>query len=375
MSTQRNIFEDVSGDVSRTPTKQPSNGQHQGAQSVVIWLKILFILVAIIIVVGGLTRLTDSGLSITEWAPVTGAVPPLSEQAWQVEFEKYQEIPEFVIQNSAMTLAEFKSIYWWEWGHRLLGRLVGVAWAGGFAFLALRGRIPRGWTGRLVLLGALGGLQGFVGWWMVSSGLSGRVVDVASYRLAIHLGLAFVILGSITWFIQALRRGDADLLQARRRREANLSKLTLSLLVLLFLQVLLGALVAGLDAGTGYTDWPLMGGTFFPGEALNLSPFWVNLFENVAMTQFNHRLLAYICVGLGIFIWLKSRQSALRATRSWFNYLLMAIGVQLLAGILVLVNGAPLGLAVVHQIGAIILWVVALICYFQTLYPRAQTLR
>ncbi len=184
-----------------------------------MWLIVLFALVAAMIVVGGLTRLTDSGLSITEWKPVTGALPPMNAEAWQAEFAKYQTIPEYQLQNKGMTLSEFKSIYWWEWGHRQLGRVIGLVWAAGFlAFLATK-RIPTGWTPRLLGIGVLGGLQGAIGWWMVSSGLSGDSLDVASYRLATHLGLAFVILGFITWYILMLDRREADLMQARRNRE------------------------------------------------------------------------------------------------------------------------------------------------------------
>jgi heme a synthase len=158
------------------------------------------------IAVGGLTRLTDSGLSITEWRPVTGAMPPMSAEAWDSEFQRYREIPEYQLQNKGMSLEEFKVIYWWEWGHRQLGRLIGVVWFVGFVGFAVARQIPSGWTGRLFLLGVLGGLQGAIGWWMVSSGLSGDRVDVASYRLATHLGLAFVILGFLAWYIFLLGR-------------------------------------------------------------------------------------------------------------------------------------------------------------------------
>ena len=200
MAQNRSIFEEVSGE--KAETVKPAGGMidatdPDGRGFMRVWLLVLFALVFLMIAVGGLTRLTDSGLSITEWAPIKGAIPPMSVEAWEAEFQKYQQIPEFQIQNSTMTLEEFKGIYWWEWGHRQLGRFVGLVWAVGFfGMLALR-RMPRGWTNRALLLGGLGGLQGAIGWWMVSSGLTGRMVDVASYQLTIHLKLTFAILNLI----------------------------------------------------------------------------------------------------------------------------------------------------------------------------------
>ena len=246
MSQKRSIFEEVSEDG---PKEAPSavgvidSGAKGARRGIRIWLMILFALVFVMIAVGGLTRLTDSGLSITEWKPVTGSVPPTSEAAWQAEFEKYQQIPEYQLQNKGMSLAEFKTIYWWEWGHRQLGRVIGLVWAVGFIGFAVTRNIPTGWTGRLVLIGALGGLQGAIGWWMVSSGLEGTMLDVASYRLATHLGLAFVILGFISWYIFLLGREERDLLQARRGKESKLFSLSPGLLHASFVQILPGSLV------------------------------------------------------------------------------------------------------------------------------------
>ena len=243
MSQKRSIFEDVSSD---TPMQTAPKGGlidkgRGGARgAIAAWLMLLFAMVALMIVVGGLTRLTDSGLSITEWALVKGALPPLNAVDWGVVFEKYKTSPEFLLQNTEMTLEEFKSIYWWEWGHRQLGRFVGLVWAVGLAFFAMTKRIPAGWLPRLLFIGILGGLQGAIGWWMVSSGLNGRMIDVASYRLAIHLGLAFFILGVIAWYIWSLRRKEAELFQARRQSDAGLARLGAVLLVLAFAQVLLG---------------------------------------------------------------------------------------------------------------------------------------
>ena len=191
---------------------------------------ILFALVMVMIAVGGLTRLTDSGLSITEWRPLTGALPPMSAEDWQREFDLYRAIPEYELQNKGMTLTEFQFIYWWEWGHRQLGRVIGLVWALGFVGFLVTRKIPTGWTGRLVFIGVLGGIQGAIGWWMVSSGLTGAMLDVASYRLATHLGLAFVILGFIAWYIFELGREERVLMLARRSREAKLFSLSTGLL-------------------------------------------------------------------------------------------------------------------------------------------------
>ncbi|MBZ0124328.1 MAG: COX15/CtaA family protein, partial [Roseovarius sp.] len=225
MSGKRSVFEEV--DEGASAPARPQGGMidsgRRGARGAVrVWLVVLFAMVMVMIAVGGLTRLTDSGLSITEWRPVTGALPPMNEADWQDEFAKYRTIPQYELVNKGMTLAEFKFIYWWEWGHRQLGRAIGLVWAlGFFGFLALR-KMPPGWAGRLLLLGALGGAQGAIGWWMVASGLGGQMTAVASYRLATHLGLAFVILGFIAWYVFALGREERDLMQARRAQERRL---------------------------------------------------------------------------------------------------------------------------------------------------------
>ena len=201
MTRKRSIFEDVATQIeASSPVQQAAGiidrGRGTANRSLLrVWLILLFLLVVSMITVGGLTRLTDSGLSITEWRPISGALPPLSEQDWSEEFEKYKQIPEYQLQNKGMSLQSFKVIYWWEWGHRQLGRVVGLVWAIGFVFFYFTKKIPTGWTPKLLFLGALGGTQGAIGWWMVSSGLSGTMLDVASYRLATHLGLAFFHLG------------------------------------------------------------------------------------------------------------------------------------------------------------------------------------
>src|SRR6056297_4358897 len=272
MGEKRSIFEDV---TEAEPRREgPKGGMidagRRGARGLVrAWLIVLFALVVIMIGVGGLTCLTDSGLSITEWKPVTGALPPMSEAVWEEELEKYRQIPEYQLQNKGMSMSEFKRIYWWEWGHRQLGRVIGLVWAVGFVGFLVTLKIPTGWTGRLFGLGVLGGLQGAIGWWMVRSGLEGEMLDVASYRLATHLGLAFVILGFIACYVMLLGREERDLMQARRAREGKLFGLSTGWLHFAFLQIVLGALVAGIDAGRTFTDWPLMGSNVIPQD------FWI----------------------------------------------------------------------------------------------------
>ena len=249
---RRPVFQEV---TDTTPRAVPPQGGmidagHKGARGAIrVWLIVLYALVAAMIALGGATRLTGSGLSITEWKPVTGALPPMDAAGWQAEFDKYKLIPQFQLVNPDMDLAGFKQIYWWEWSHRLLGRLVGLIWAVGFLFFWATKRIPAGWTPRLLMLGALGGAQGAIGWWMVHSGLSGEMVRVASYRLATHLGLAFAILGLIAWYVLSLSRSEAELMRARRASEPKLFSMTTGLMHLTFVQILIGALVAGIDAG------------------------------------------------------------------------------------------------------------------------------
>lgn len=378
MSEKRKLFEEV-GEGGR-PTEAPRGGMidagRRGARGAVrVWLMILFALVVAMIAVGGLTRLTDSGLSITEWRPVTGALPPMSAEDWQREFDLYRQIPEYQLQNKGMSLAEFKFIYWWEWGHRQLGRFIGLVWAAGFLGFLVTRKMPPGWTGRLFFLGVLGGLQGAIGWWMVASGLEGSMLDVASYRLATHLGLAFVILGLIAWYVFRLGREERDLMQARRAREGALAGWGAGLAALAFLQILLGALVAGIDAGRNYTDWPLMAGGFLPPYPFQLEPVWRNFFEDDGLVQFMHRMAGYALFLLGLVAWWRYRRSANAATRFSMNAVLAILSLQVVLGIVTVIYGAPWHLAIVHQFGAVVLWVLILRARFMALYPVAQSVR
>ena len=379
MSRKRSIFEEVSGDA---PSQAAQTGAidrtQRGARGGIrAWLMILFALVVVMIAVGGFTRLTDSGLSITEWKPVTGALPPMTQGEWQAEFDKYRQIDQWRIKNQWMQLADFKGIYWWEWSHRQLGRVIGLVWAlGFFGFLAMR-KIPPGWNARLLLLGLLGGSQGAIGWWMVSSGMTQGegVTSVASYRLALHLGLAFMILGFIAWDIFLLGRSERDLMQARRAREGRLFGLSTGLLHLVFLQVLIGALVAGIDAGRSYTDWPLMGGQVLPPDPFLFEPLWRNLFENPGLVQFVHRVVGYLVVAFGIIVWMRGRGSSHMRTRAAFHMVGLALLVQLGLGIITVLYGAPWQVAIVHQVMAVALFVLVLRARFLCAYPMATSIK
>lgn len=374
MKKTRSIFEEV-GTAPAAPEPVAVRAKSYPRRAIAVWLSVLFALVVVMIAVGGMTRLTDSGLSITEWRPVTGALPPLDQATWLSEFEKYKQIPQYTLVNAGMTLEEFKRIYWWEWGHRQLGRVIGLVWAAGFLWFLLSRSIPPGWTPRLLGLGALGGLQGAVGWWMVSSGLGGQMVSVASHRLAVHLGLAFLILGLIAWYVMKLLRLERDLLQARRQRNPRLAGAALVLVGLGFGQILLGALVAGIDAGRSFPEWPLMAGSFFPPDAFMLEPVWRNFTENAGLVQFNHRMLGYVLLAVGLGAWMVSRRSAMAHIRASFDAVAVVLVLQVGLGIVTVVHAAPVHLALVHQIGAVLLFILVLRARFAALYPREQKIR
>ncbi|SEM58221.1 cytochrome c oxidase assembly protein subunit 15 [Gemmobacter aquatilis] len=380
MAQKRSIFEEVGGEARPVSVPTPGlidRGTAGARRAIRLWLLLIFALVAAMIVVGGLTRLTDSGLSITEWRPVTGALPPMDAAGWEAEFAKYQASPEYQLQNKGMTIDAFKSIYWWEWGHRQLGRVIGLVWALGFAGFLVARKIPVGWTGRLLGLGALGGLQGAIGWWMVASGLSGAMVDVASYRLATHLGLAFVILGLTAWYVLLLGRSEGALLQARRGREAKLVSLSTGLMHFAFLQILLGALVAGIDAGRAFPTWPDMNGQFFPADAFYVPgrPVWAAFFENAGLVQFIHRMAGYLLLAFGVVAFLKGRRSTHAATRTAFLAVICMMALQVGLGIATALTAAHLHVAITHQVGAILLWVLILRARHLSQYPIVGSIR
>ena len=305
------------------------------------WLVIIGVLVYAMILIGGATRLTDSGLSITEWDPIKGALPPMSDAAWQALFEKYRQTAEYRLQNSGMSLGEFEQIFWWEWGHRLFGRLIGLVAMFGFAIFAIRGWLSRRLATRFVILILLGALQGFIGWWMVSSGIGETTrVDVAPYRLATHFMLALVIIAGTAWLWLDLGARTRTPVAPRVRTVAAV------LLGLIFVQMAAGALVAGLDAGRSYTDWPLMAGEFVPGSYLGEGLGLRSLFEGRATTQFNHRMLAYSIWVIAIVAAWTFRRTALRNASAGLAVL---VSLQAVWGILTLISAAPMSLALVHQ--------------------------
>jgi cytochrome c oxidase assembly protein subunit 15 len=317
----------------------------------------------------------DSPLSVTEWNLVGGSLPPTSAEVWASEFEKYQQSPQYRLMNEGMSLSEFKSIYWWEWGHRQLGRFIGLVWIAGFLFFALTKRVPGGWNGRLLTIGVMIGVQGAVGWWMVHSGLQGEMTSVASYRLATHLGLAFAILALILWCILLLGRSEAEVMQARRLRERSLFGMGTGLMHLAFLQILLGALVAGIDAGRSFVDWPMMAGQFFPPDAFSIEPVWRNLFENPGLVQFMHRIVGYLLVLFAIGAFFRGRKAAAPSTRNAFMLASGMIVVQMVIGIVTVLNASPLHLAIVHQAGAILTFSLIVTARYRAGYPKAQSVR
>jgi cytochrome c oxidase assembly protein subunit 15 len=305
------------------------------------WLILLGLLVYAIILVGGATRLTDSGLSITEWAPIRGALPPMSEAAWAQELEKYRQTTQYQVQNRGMSMAEFQFIYWWEWGHRQLGRFIGLVAVIGFAVFAARRWLGQGLGWKLAGLIALGGLQGAIGWWMVSSGIGQTErVSVAPYRLMTHFTLALVILAVIAWLWLSLGPQKREAASGRERGAA------LALMLLIFVQMAAGALVAGLDAGRTYNDWPLMAGELFPTHYMHAELGLRSLFEGREATQFNHRFLAYVLWAGSLCAAFAFRAGPLARE---FAFLAVLMSAQAVWGILTLLNAAPMNLALVHQ--------------------------
>jgi heme a synthase len=319
------------------------------APAIKLWLYAVAALVLAMVLVGGATRVTESGLSITKWEPVTGVLPPLSAHGWQAAFERYQAIPQFSALNAGMSLDEFKTIYWWEWAHRLLGRLIGAAFLLPFLWFLWRGWVAPSLRPRLWFIFALGALQGAVGWWMVASGLAARI-EVSQYRLATHLILACAIYSALIWTARQLGDSAAD---ARDAGEGTRIRVSAGvLLVLVFAQIYLGALVAGLRAGYIYNTWPLIDGTFVP-DASQLffnKPLWRNFFDNMLTVQFDHRVLAYAIV-IGALLHAADVVRTVRngPVRVGAFVLLAAITLQVALGVTTLLLVVPLPLALLHQ--------------------------
>jgi cytochrome c oxidase assembly protein subunit 15 len=318
-------------------------------RAVRIWLLLVAALIALMVVVGGATRLTESGLSIVEWKPVTGALPPLGEAQWNEAFEAYKKIPQYHALNAGMTLSQFKTIFWWEWSHRLLGRVIGIVYFLPFLYFLWRGAMSGELKRRLWVIFGLGGLQGAVGWWMVASGLSERI-EVSHYRLATHLVLALLIYASIVWTLRRLGEREPLAVSARLRVTS------IVLVAVTFVQLYLGALVAGLRAGLVYNNWPEIDGAFIPSAARLWfdTPWWRNLFDNALTVQFEHRMTAYALFALALLHALDAlRSGAPRTVVRGALWLVAVVALQATLGILTLLNQVPIDLALSHQAVAI----------------------
>ena len=338
----------------------PSAGRAKAAaapvRAVALWLLACCAMIFAMVVIGGITRLTLSGLSITEWQPVTGILPPLSTASWAAEFEKYRHIPQYRLLNAGMSLADFQTIYWWEYVHRLWGRLIGIVYAVPFLYFWLRGRLPKRLLRPLGGILLLGAAQGALGWYMVESGLADRV-DVSQYRLVTHLALALAIYGLTLWIALdlMLERPRAGVASVWRRSAETM-------IALVALTIVAGGFVAGLHAGLTYNTFPLMDGRLVPLDYGQLQPFFRNWFDNVAAVQFDHRVLAMTTAAAAGLLWLAGRHAPLpRSVRLALHALLAAAAVQFGLGVSTLLLVVPIPLAAAHQAGAVLLLTAAIV--------------
>lgn len=326
---------------------------------IAIWLLICCAMVFAMIVVGGVTRLTNSGLSMVDWQPIMGTIPPLSQEDWNETFQKYQGSPEYQKVNKGMTVEEFKGIFWWEYFHRLLGRLIGLVFFIPFVYFLIKKRIDRPLGIKLAGIFILGGLQGLMGWYMVMSGLVNDP-HVSQYRLTAHLGLAFIIYAALFWvaigllFPKTESHNQSDPLKGLRHFSASLT-------TLIFIMILSGGFVAGIHAGRAYNTFPLMNGHIIPPEIFMLEPWYLNFFENMATVQFDHRLIAWLLAFLIPLFWFRARAYPISASvKRASNLLLIMLVIQISLGIATLLHVVPLHLAASHQAGAILLFTAAL---------------
>lgn len=325
--------------------------QDGNRRAVRIWLGFVLLALFCLVIIGGATRLTNSGLSITEWKPIHGVIPPLSAAEWDEEFKLYQRVPEFQQMNSGMTVDEFKGIFWWEWAHRLIARGIGVIFALPLLYFWLAGKVERRLRWPLFGILMLGGLQGAIGWWMVSSGLSVRT-DVSQYRLATHLIMACLIFASCMWIMRGLSPHSDD-----KAPTQGSHVWAGAIAAFALFQIYLGALVAGLDAGFTYNTWPLMDGALVPSDLLIQRPAWINFFENPKTVQFIHRLGAYTLFALtliNMIIALTAAPSTTHARRAVVLFVLVTI--QAAIGIVTLLLQVPLHWGLLHQAGALVVF-------------------
>ncbi len=341
-----------------------SVASRRSRNAVALWLLVVCAIVFAMVVLGGVTRLTHSGLSIVEWRPITGVLPPLSDSAWQDAFTRYQQFPEYQQINRGMTLPEFKSIFWFEFSHRLLGRAVGIVFLVPFLFFWFTGRLDRAFVPKLLIMFALGAAQGLLGWYMVKSGLADRP-DVSQYRLTAHLGLAVAIYGYMMWVaLGALKTeappealSGAPLAAALRSSPGGWLR---ALTVWIFVVILSGGLVAGLDAGFAYNTFPLMDGAWIPPGLFDAAPWFLNFFENRLTVQFDHRVLAVLTVIFAAVLWARGRNQATPEQRLALDLILAAVALQFVLGLLTLWLVVPVAVAAMHQAGALVLFTAAI---------------
>lgn len=334
---------------SERPVVEPGAAE---ARPLAIWLFFVAALVVAMVILGGATRLTHSGLSMVDWQPLMGILPPIGDAAWAESFQAYRQFPEYQKINMGMTVDEYKSIFYYEYTHRLLGRVIGIAFAVPFFWFLFRGRVPSGYKLKFAGLLILGGLQGLLGWYMVMSGLVDRP-DVSHYRLTAHLALAFIVMAGLVWVGLDMLRGRP--LPAKRKFRLGYVHFA----GLIFIQSMLGGLVAGSDAGFIYNTWPLMDGAIIPDGLFSMSPWAINFVENVMTMQFVHRIVAYLAFVMMIMLWVKARRGE---ERSWLvDLLAISVLIQILLGIGTLVMVVPVLLASLHQAGALLVFSIAVV--------------
>ena len=361
-----NMSEPSPGMTAAGSSRAPGNRQIAG------WLLICCALIFAMVVLGGVTRLTGSGLSMVNWKPISGVLPPIGQAAWEREFDHYRQSPEYAYVNKGMSLREFKGIFWFEYAHRVLGRLIGVVFLLPFLYFLLRRRIGASLAPRLVVMFVLGGLQGLLGWYMVKSGLVDNP-HVSQYRLAAHLGLAVLIYAYMLWTAVAILRG-------RGRDEvgagSRLATISMLLVVVVFVTMISGAFVAGLKAGMIYNTFPLMGDAWLPDGMWSMSPAWLNFFENAATVQFNHRVIALATFAGVVALWLGARSMPLtRAQGIWLHIVLAAAVVQVSLGVSTLLLRVPVTLAALHQAGAMVLLTVLLCLAYESRYRAGPSVQ
>ncbi len=341
-------------------------GAYENRRNIAIWLLACSAMVAGMVVIGGITRLTESGLSMTEWRPLIGWIPPLSEAEWQRIFDRYRQTSEYRIQFPGMDLEGFKTIFWWEYIHRVWGRLIGLVYALPMAWFMIRGRVEGPLARHLWALLFLGAVQGLIGWWMVTSGFVDRD-DVSQYRLTIHLGVAIVILGYLLW----LAIGLLQRTEIRAAAPDSLRKLALAVTAAAFVTILSGGMVAGINAGFIHNTWPLMDGGLLPEDFAAMTPFWLNFFENHSTVQFDHRMLAYLTAILAAIYWYSARGANLHDRARLAAHLLGGMLVlQILLGVVTLLLVVPISIAVLHQFGAEVLFALAVWNLWELSLPR-----